>query len=136
MPSRIEWDPETYDPNVVLGSPVSEDAIVAWESRFGVAMPPLLRDAYLRHNGGYVLGRDTVLFPLGEIEPLDEENGAGLADDPRLLSGALIWFGYDEQGGLLLHYETPAPRVLRFWIDGMTSEEAAASLEALFTEGD
>ena len=132
------WGEPTDDPGTLdFGPAISEWEIEAWESRYRVSLPPVLKQAYHQQNGGMVRGQRLFLYRLEEVEPIEEDYfesvgaGAPAAYDPALT----FVCGYDDAAGatLLLAYrseEDLEPVFYGYWSDGgsvaWTAEPAAA----------
>ncbi len=126
LPADWMWGQPNEDPGTKnFGPALTEAQIAEWESRHGVALPGIVRQAYQQQNGGMIRSQRLFLFRLEEVEPLGEayveEFGAGL---PQPYDPALTFdFGYDdEQGGeVLLAYRSPddtEPAFYAYWSDG------------------
>lgn len=142
-PADWLWGQPTADPGTLeFGPALSEVEIAAWERRQGVALPPVLREAYLQQNGGMNRSQRLFLYRLEEWEPAGrdyfEEIGAEPPDayDPALL----FLCGYDDEwdASLFLAYraaEDPAPVFYGYWSDGGSVAWTSAPEEILREEG-
>jgi hypothetical protein len=89
---------------------VSEPQVQAWEARHQVALPASLRSALRRRDGGPVRDVEVEIFPLGEIEPADEEFlrfDEDVDRDPALVFRFGI--GRESCGDYLMDYNTGGP---------------------------
>ena len=132
--------PEAED----IGPSLSDGDLAAWEQRYGVPLPPVLRRAYRQQDGGYVRGSDRgiCLNRLHRVEPV-EDGYMGYVDDPDWSAGGgrfdparLFYLGGDDTGAnVLLHYGEPGgagPAVYAHYTDGGSVERLADTADGLF----
>ena len=55
-----------------LGQPTTEDAIAAFEARYGIRLPADIREYFLKINGVFDMGGWVVIKPLDEWQSFEE----------------------------------------------------------------
>lgn len=131
------WEQQGIDPGWEIGPGVGEVEIGAWEQRYGVPFPAVLKQPYAEQSGGYVRGSgiELALLRLQEIEPAEDELREYVSE-PEINIKRAFYLGGDAQATLLLYFpdDGRGPEVYRFWSDGGALEKATDSVEQLLAE--
>ena len=114
---------------------VSEERIEAWEARHQVSLPLTLRSALRRRDGGPVRNTEITVFPLREIQPVDEEDlrfDEDVDRDPALVFR--FGEGMESDGEYLMDYNSvgpgESPSVYIHYNDGTGATLLGDSLDA------
>lgn len=140
MSEQVWWwgvpnaDPGTHE----FGPPLEAAAIQAWQARYGVTLPPELREAYGQQDGGIIRSQRCFFNRLEEVEPV----GAGYFEElgaeplPGIPPDLTFQFGYDDyvDCALFLAYrgtDDPDPQFYGYWTDGGSVAWAKSAAETM-----
>lgn len=106
----IDFDRFWEDEEGHAASGAGEQHVGAWEAQHQVALPPSLRSALRRRDGGLVRGTEVEILPLGQIQPADEEY-LRFDEDPHRDLALVFRFGLDTESGgdYLMDYNAGGP---------------------------
>jgi hypothetical protein len=129
------------EPGRALEPPVTARALDKFQKSHNLALPLLLRDFLLRHNGGLLLGSHVSLNALADIHVLDADEILMLGlPQPRKLRGKLVRFAWQVDGHVsyLLNYadvkSTGEPSVYSFDIECGPAERSHDGFEAFIRD--